>query len=222
MKIKWMGLAAFLITSDSGIKIINDPYEPGMDPFGYGHELHYGRITDSADVVTISHDHWDHNKVETVGGNPQIMREIGMKEIKGIKIRGIASFHDNVAGKELGPNVIFCFEIDGLKICHLGDLGHRLNKEQIAEVGSVDLLLTPVGGVFTVDASTATEIAEDLKAKVIIPMHYNHDKCNFPVAGVSEFLVGKKSVKHLGDSEIELHKKDLPKFPTVLVMNAAC
>ena len=88
MKIKGMGLASFLLTSDSGVRIINDPFEPGADPFGYGHELHYGRITDSADVVTVSHDHWDHNKVEAVQGNPQVLREPGETEIKGIKIKG--------------------------------------------------------------------------------------------------------------------------------------
>lgn len=222
MKIKWMGLASFLLKSDSGVRIINDPFEPGADPFGYGHELHYGRITDSADVLTVSHDHWDHNKVEAVQGNPQVLREPGETEIKGIKIKGIASLHDDVGGKERGANTIFCLEIDGLKICHLGDLGHQLSKEQLEEVGPVDVLLAPVGGVFTIDAKTATELARLLKAKIIIPMHYKHDKCNFPVAEVDDFLTGKVNVIQPTASEIELHKASLPKSATVFVMKAAC
>jgi L-ascorbate metabolism protein UlaG (beta-lactamase superfamily) len=222
LKIKWMGLASFLVTSDSGVKIINDPYEPGADPYGYGHELHYGRITDSADVVTVSHDHWDHNKVKAVKGNPKVLREPGEKEVKGIKIKGVASFHDEVGGKERGPNSIFCLEVDGIKVCHLGDLGHKLSKEQLEEIGPVDVLLAPVGGVFTIDAKTATELAGLLKAKIIIPMHYKHDKCNFPVAEVDDFLVGKKNVSQPDDIEIELHKGNLPKSTTVVVMKSAC
>jgi L-ascorbate metabolism protein UlaG (beta-lactamase superfamily) len=222
LKIKWMGLASFLITSESGVKIINDPYEPGADPYGHGHELHYGRITDSADIVTVSHDHWDHNKVKAVKGNPKVFREPGETEVKGIKINGVASFHDDVGGKERGPKSIFCLEVDGIKVCHLGDLGHKLSKEQLEEIGPVDVLLAPVGGVFTIDAKTATELAGLLKAKIIIPMHYKHDKCNFPVAEVDDFLVDKEKVSQPGASEIELHKGDLPKSATVVVLNAAC
>jgi L-ascorbate metabolism protein UlaG (beta-lactamase superfamily) len=217
-----MGLASFLITSDSGVKIINDPYEPGTDPHGYGHELLYGRITDSADIVTVSHDHWDHNRVEAVQGNPQVFREPGETEIKGIKIKGIASLHDDVGGKERGSNTIFCLDVDGVKICHLGDLGHQLSKEQLEEIGPVNVLLTPVGGVFTIDAKIATELARLLEAKIIIPMHYKHDKCTFPIAEVSEFLAGKGNVSQPDNIEIELHKENLPKSATVVVMKSAC
>ncbi len=217
-----MGLASFLITSGSGVKIINDPYEPGTDPHGYGHELLYCSITDSADIVTVSHEHWDHNKVEAVKGSPQVLREPGETEIKGIKIKGVASLHDDVGGKERGSNTIFCLEVDGINICHLGDLGHQLSKEQVKEVGPVDVLLSPVGGVFTIDAKTATELAALLKAKIIIPMHYRHDKCNFPVAKVDDFLADKENVSHPETSEIELHKADLPKYATVFVLKAAC
>jgi L-ascorbate metabolism protein UlaG (beta-lactamase superfamily) len=222
LKIKWLGLASFLITSDSGVRIINDPYEPGTDPHGYGHELLYGRITDSADIVTVSHEHWDHNKVETVKGSPRVLRQPGETEIKGIKIKGVASLHDDVGGKERGSNTIFCLEVDGVKVCHLGDLGHQLSKEQLGEIGPVDLLLAPVGGVFTIDAKTATELSGLVKAKIIIPMHYRHDKCNFPVAEVDEFITDKENVIQPDATEIELHKENLPKSPAVVVMKAAC
>jgi L-ascorbate metabolism protein UlaG (beta-lactamase superfamily) len=217
-----MGLASFLITSDMGVKIVNDPYEPGTDPYGYGHELLYGKIRGSADIVTVSHDHWDHNRVNAVQGNPQVFREPGETEIRGIKIKGIASLHDDVGGKELGSNTIFCLEVDEIKVCHLGDLGHQLSEKQLKEVGLVDVLLTPVGGVFTIDAKIATELARLLKAKIIIPMHYKHDKCTFPIAEVDEFLAGKENVSRPDNIEIELHKKNLPKSATLVVMKAAC
>lgn len=161
MKIKWLGLASFLITSDKGIKIITDPYETKGD-------LSYREIEESADIVTVSHDHFDHNNVAAIRDNPKIFRKIGKSDIEGIKFRGITCFHDNFEGKERGKNIISCFEVDGVKLCHLGDLGHQLSDEQISEIGPVDVLLVPVGGVFTIDAKVATELCYQLRPKIVI------------------------------------------------------
>ena len=214
MKIKWLGLASFLITSDSGTGIITDPYETSSD-------LSYGEIKESADIVTVSHEHFDHNNVTAVQGNPQILRKVGKADIERIRFRGIASFHDDVGGKERGKNTMFCFEVDGVKVCHLGDLGHQLSDEQVSEIGSVDVLLVPVGGIFTIDANVATKLCDRLKPKVIIPMHYRDGKCNFPIAGVDEFLRDKENVNRLDTSEIEPWSEELPAGTQIVVLKSA-
>lgn len=146
MKVQWLGHASFMITSDAGTKIITDPYTPGGP-------LAYGEIKESADIVTVSHEHFDHNNVASVGGNPEVVRGAGAKEVKGIGFNGIATYHDDTGGSQRGNNTIFCFEVDGVRVCHLGDLGHQLGDKEIADIGRVDIVLVPVGGNFTINAS---------------------------------------------------------------------
>ena len=212
MKIKWLGHASFLITSDSGVKIVTDPYAPDD-------RLRYGEINESADIVTVSHDHSDHGNVAAVKGNPKVVK--ANAEVKGIKLRGIAAFHDTAGGKDRGKNTIFCFEVDGVKVCHLGDLGHGLTAEQVAAVGSVDVLLLPVGGFYTIDAAVASRVAEQLKPKVVIPMHFKTNKCDFPITGVSEFLRGKKDIRQSDASEVEFRVGKLPSTTQIIVLKPA-
>lgn len=214
MKIKWLGHACFLITSDSGLKIITDPYiqESG---------LKYSAIDESADIVTVSHDHFDHNNVSAVKGNPEIVKGSGTRTVKGIQFRGIATYHDEAKGAQRGNNVVFCFSIDGIKVCHLGDLGHRLRKEEIAEIGAVDVLLVPVGGFFTIDARVASQVCEDLKPKVVIPMHFKTPKCDFPISQVDDFLAGKPNVKRLNSSEAGFKASELPQNIEIVVLQPA-
>ena len=134
MKIEWLGHACFLITSDSGAKIINDPYAY----LGLG--LKYDKIAESADVVTKSHGHGDHNAVGEVNGNPKIVGSAGKTQAAGIGITGVACYHDESQGSQRGDNIIFCFEIDGMRLCHLGDLGHMLSDKQVSDIGQVDVL----------------------------------------------------------------------------------
>jgi L-ascorbate metabolism protein UlaG (beta-lactamase superfamily) len=210
MKIKFLGHSAFLITSNAGIKIITDPYETGPD-------LIYGEITESADIVTISHEHGDHNNAAAVRGKPQVIRATA--EARGIKFRAIRAYHDDIGGRRHGNNTIFCFEVDGVNICHLGDIGHLLSPEQIAEMGRVDVLLVPVGGFFTIDAKVATRLCDQLKPGVIIPMHYRNEKALMPIAGVDEFLRGKNNVTRQGLSEVEL--KAVPAASQIIVLEPA-
>ena len=212
MKVKWLGHASFLITSGSGVKIVTDPYAPDE-------RLHYGEINESADIVTMSHDHFDHGNIAAVKGKPQGVR--GDTEIKGIKFRGIATAHDASGGKERGSNTIFCFEIDGVKVCHLGDLGHELTAGQAAQVGDVDVLLLPVGGFYTIDATVASRVAEQLKPRVIIPMHFKNSKCDFPIAGVEEFLRGQKDISQPDISEVEFKAGELPPATRIIVLKPA-
>jgi len=212
MKIKWLGHASFMITSDTGIKILTDPYVTGGD-------LRYGEIKESADIVTVSHNHTDHNNVAAVGGNPQVVK--GTARIKGIEFKGIPTYHDDAGGKKRGDNTMLCFEVDGVRVCHLGDLGHQLSDMQVAELGRIDILLIPVGGFYTIDAKVATEVCSRLKPKVIIPMHYKTDKCGFPIAGVDEFLRGKEGVSRLDASEVEFKPGELPASTQIIVLKSA-
>ena len=214
MKIKWLGHASFMITSDAGTKIITDPYVTGGN-------LNYGEIEESADIVTVSHEHGDHNNVAAVGGKPEVVRGTVPVEIKGIKFDGIPTYHDDAGGSKRGNNTAFCFEVDGIRVCHLGDLGHRLGNKEVAELGKVDILLTPVGGFFTIDAKVATEVCSKLAPKVIIPMHYKNDRCGFPISGVDEFLQGKEGVSRLDASEVELRQGELPATTQIIVLKPA-
>jgi len=212
MKIKWLGHASFMVTSETGIKIITDPYVTAEN-------LNYGEINESADIVTVSHEHGDHSNVSGVRGNPEAVR--GTAKVKGIEFKGIPTYHDDVGGKLRGKNTVFCFKVDGVRVCHLGDLGHQLSPQQIAELGSVDILLIPVGGFYTIDAKVAGQLCDRLKPKVIIPMHFKNDKCAFPIAGVDEFLKGKKGVSRLDTSEVDFKQGELPASTQIMVLKSA-
>jgi L-ascorbate metabolism protein UlaG (beta-lactamase superfamily) len=214
MEVKYLGHSAFVITSDEGVKIITDPYTPSSD-------LTYGEIRTTADVVTVSHDHFDHCNVAAVGGNPQVMRRAEIATAKGIRFKGVKSYHDNEGGRRAGNNVIFCFEVDGVRLCHLGDLGHLLDDKQLKEIGRVDILFIPVGGYYTIDAKTATKVCDQLKPRVIIPMHYRTAKGMPTIAGVDEFLHGKDRVKWLDTSQLEFKAGGLPGAGQIIVLKPA-
>ena len=214
MKIKWLGHASFLITSDTGVTIITDPYTTGGN-------LSYGEIEEKADIVTVSHEHGDHNNAAAVKGNPVLVNKAGATEVKGIKFTGIPTAHDNEGGKLRGNNLIFCLEMDGIKVCHLGDLGHQLNDKQAAELGKIGILIIPVGGYYTIDAEVASRVADKLSPGIIIPMHFKNAKCNFPITGVDDFLEGKTNVTRLGVSEVEFHKEHLPASTQIVVLEPA-
>jgi L-ascorbate metabolism protein UlaG (beta-lactamase superfamily) len=214
MKIKYLGHATFVITSNKGVNIITDPYETTPD-------LTYGEITESADIVTVSHKHFDHGNVAAVRGNPVVINRAGRSEAKGIEFNGIASYHDEAGGSLRGDNIIFCFELDGVRVCHLGDLGHRLDDKQLKEIGSVDVLLIPVGGVYTIDAKVATEVCDQLKPRVIIPMHYKTEKGLAGISGVEGFLNGKANVSRPDSSQAEFKPGELPATGQIIVLKPA-
>jgi L-ascorbate metabolism protein UlaG (beta-lactamase superfamily) len=216
MKIQWLGHASFLLTSESGTRIITDPYTPGA--FG----LDYAPIAAEADVVTVSHEHADHNDVAGVKGKPQIVRGAGTHEAKGIRFKGVATYHDTSTGSQRGENTLFCFAVDGVNVCHLGDLGHALDDRAVTEAGPVDVLLVPVGGNFTIDAAVANRVCDKLKPKIVIPMHFQNDRCpNFPVTGVDDFVALRSSVKRLDGSEVTVRKEELPATVETVVLRPA-
>lgn len=217
MKIKWYGHASFLITADSGTKIITDPYEPG----GYDGAISYGSPPDEADIVVVSHDHPDHNYVQGLKGSPQVVKGSGSHTVSGIVFRGISTYHDTSGGKDRGESTIFCFTVDAIRLCHLGDLGHPLNPKDIEEIGKVDVLMIPVGGYFTIDAEVATAVMGSLKPRLVIPMHFKTEKCDFPITSVDDFIGGKDNVTRLSTSEVELSKDTLPDSTEIQVLRFA-
>lgn len=216
MKLKWLGHAAFLITSEEGVKIVTDPFEPGI--FG----VNYGKMEEPADIVVVSHEHSDHNYVKGVPGSPRVIRGTGAHQVKGVEFMGIASYHDDSGGSQRGPNNIFCFTVDGIKLCHLGDLGHQLSDKQLAAIGEVDVLLTPMAGNFTLDAAGASRVIDQVKPRVVIPIHYQTDRCpTFPVSDVEPFLAGKTNVKRMDTSEVEFKRGQLPAATEIVVLKHA-
>jgi L-ascorbate metabolism protein UlaG (beta-lactamase superfamily) len=213
MKIKWLGHASFLITAADGTKIITDP-------FGDYPGLSYAPISEIADIVVLSHKHGDHigGKVK---GNYKMVTGAGVKRIGAIEFKGLDTYHDTSKGSQRGANIVFCFAVDGVRVCHLGDLGHQLSKAEVAEIGQVDVLMIPVGGFYTIDAATASAVCEQIKPRVILPMHYRNDKCSFPIADVEEFLRGKKNVKRTDSNEVELRAGQLPQTTEIIVLKHA-
>jgi L-ascorbate metabolism protein UlaG (beta-lactamase superfamily) len=217
MKLKYLGHASFLVTSADGIRLQFDPYQAG----GYEGQFRYGKFVDPADMVVISHNHRDHNDIAGVPGNPQEIKGVGTQTEQGITFHRVTAFHDNKAGGQRGEDIITVCEIDGVRLCHTGDLGHQLSIQQIEELGQIDVLCLPVGGYFTVDAEEATKVMESLAPRICIPMHYKTSKTDFPIAGVEDFLKGKAHVKRLGASEVEITQQALPQETEVWVLEPA-
>jgi L-ascorbate metabolism protein UlaG (beta-lactamase superfamily) len=213
MKIRYNGHSCFTVIADDGTIIVTDPYESG----GFGGGIGYLPVDVEPDIVTISHEtHGDHNY--TAGFKEGFVKVVGATTALGIDFRVLETFHDESQGSERGPNNIICFTVDGVTVCHLGDLGHRLSAEQIEALGAVDVMLAPIGGFYTIDANQATDIVERLRPKITIPMHYKTEKCGFPIAEVESFTKGKVNAKMIDSDEIELKADKLPGEPEILVL----
>ena len=209
--IKWLGHSCFLVSLNGVIKIVTDPFDASLG---------YPMPDVTADVCLISHDHFDHNYVSLVKGKPQVVKGTGEKEIKRIRFRGVASFHDDEHGSRRGGNTIFTWELGGMKFTHLGDLGTELSPSQVKEIGPVDILFVPTGGVFTIDAAGATKVVLSLEPRVAIPMHYQLPSIakSLRIAPVEEFLKGKDNVVKTGTSSVHFSQESLPKKTTIYVL----
>ncbi|WP_297417952.1 MBL fold metallo-hydrolase [Clostridium sp.] len=163
MKIKWFGQSCFMITSENGTKILMDPFNK---------MLGYKLPEIEANIVSTSHEHGDHNNIRAVKSTFIHINESGEFSKDGIEIKGVQTFHDKVSGTKRGKNIIYNFKVDGINICHCGDLGHTLNSNLMKEIGNVDILLLPVGGRATIDAIDAVTVMKQLNPIVVIPMHY--------------------------------------------------
>jgi L-ascorbate metabolism protein UlaG (beta-lactamase superfamily) len=206
--IRWLGHSCFYITSPNNTGILTDPC---------GEEVGYPPPGEPADIVTVSHNHHDHNAVHLVPGNPRVIREPGLYRVDGAVIEGIPSFHDDVRGKKRGKNVIFIITMDGLRVCHLGDLGEIPDKEAIARLGEIDVLLIPVGGTYTITAAQAYQVSKDIAPRIVIPMHYKTPALSFSLETSEAFTKYYDRVK--SKSELEVTPDRLPAETEVVVLN---
>ncbi|MDA1316836.1 MAG: MBL fold metallo-hydrolase [bacterium] len=174
MDIYYLGHSSFHLRSKDA-SVVTDPF----DPIYTG--LKFPPI--EADIVSISHDHKDHNYVEGIKGTPLVLTWPGEFEKNDVRVTGFATQHDGAEGSERGPNVMYKFEIEGLNILHCGDLGHLLSEETSSAVGEVDILMIPVGGVFTIPNAQIVKLINEIEAKIIIPMHYQQSNLNASIFG---------------------------------------
>jgi L-ascorbate metabolism protein UlaG (beta-lactamase superfamily) len=215
MDITSLGHASFKIRGKQAT-VVTDPYTSDMVG------LKFPRLV-TADIVTVSHDHEDHNAVDDVGETPFIVHAPGEYEVKGVSILGVATFHDEEKGAKRGRNTMYRIEVDGVSIVHAGDLGHTLSPEEVEKLNGVDILLIPVGGVYTIDAVQATKIVRDIEPAIVIPMHYLRDGMNKKEFGelspVSAFLthIGKEDVTP--QDKLTISKDKLPEEMQVVVLS---
>ncbi len=205
MKIRWLGHSAFVLTSGSGTKVLTDPYESGS----YEGAVGYKPITEKVQVVTSSHSHEDHYCLKGLPEGFECITDPGEHQAAGISIEGIKTYHDETEGKDRGRNIIYVIEVDGVRVCHMGDLGHELSPDQLAALGKVDVLLIPVGGFFTIGPKEAVSMMKELSPAVTIPMHFKTDVLGFPIKPVEDFLSLAGESERAGSTEIELKKDSL-------------
>jgi L-ascorbate metabolism protein UlaG (beta-lactamase superfamily) len=215
MTITWLGQSCFKIEEKikgETVTVLTDPYTKEV-----GFKLPKTR----ADIVTSSHDHFDHNNVGEVLGvdndKPVIFDRPGEYEVKGVFVTGIGSYHDKKKGEERGKSTMFKFDIDGTRILHLGDLGTALSDYQLERIENVDILLIPVGGKYTIDGKEAAEIVKQIDPRIVIPMHYKIKGLNVEVESAEKFI------KEMGNNaqtlpKFKIAKKDLPQEKTELVV----
>ncbi len=178
MDINWLGHSCFRLKGSQRV-VITDPYSP---------EIGYTLGKQSAAIITVSHQHPGHSFVAGISDNPRVIKGPGEYEVAGTLIIGLATFHDREEGRARGKNTVYVIQLDELSVCHLGDIGHPLTARQIEEIGNVDILLVPVGGMSTINATTAAEVVRQLEPRLVIPMHFKTPVVNKDLEPIDRFL----------------------------------
>jgi L-ascorbate metabolism protein UlaG (beta-lactamase superfamily) len=219
----WYGQSTFVLSTSTGLKALLDPASSST---GYNIPK-----LDGIDLVTVSHEHSDHNDVSLATGSPVVLRGLAAGDwakidqtVKSVRVRTVGVYHDDTQGSKRGKNAIFIFDVDGLRLAHLGDLGHPLSPEQIKDVGPVDVILIPVGGFYTIDAKATVEVVNQLNPKIVVPMHYKTADLAASLASVlapvDDFVKAmgdKATVAEVGQT-ITIEKSKLPANRTIMVM----
>src|SRR5262245_32510586 len=219
--LRWHGQSFFELESSKGTKVVFDPHAIEV----------YARPVVAPDLVLISHFHDDHTQIGVLDNarKPKIvwgLTAAGKKvdwnsvddKFKDIRYRTVASYHDTMQGMERGKNTIFCLEVDGMNVVFLGDLGHVLTEGQIKAIGKVDVLLIPVGGIYTLNGAEAKKVAEQLKpAKYVVPMHFG-TKVFDEVLPVDEFIEEQKNVKKYSGNKLDIESDYKPDTPQIAVL----
>ncbi|MBI3577228.1 MBL fold metallo-hydrolase [Candidatus Gottesmanbacteria bacterium] len=215
MDITYLGHSSFKLRSKT-VTVVTDPYDSHMVG------LTFPKHT-TADIVTVSHEHGDHNVISAIEGVPKVVAGPGEYEIAGVGIVGLGVYHDAEKGAVRGRNTIYRIELDGLSIVHVGDLGHALSAEEVESLDGVDILLVPVGGFYTIDAEGAAALVHEIEPRIVIPMHYNRPELDQKGFGsltpVSTFLkeMGKEDV--VPQSKLAITKDKLPEELQVVVLS---
>lgn len=193
MKLKWYGHSCFGLTFANGTTLITDPFDSTVG---------YPLCTARADAALTSHGHFDHSYVDSLAGEPTVLNAPGEYEVGGVRVTGVHSYHDPEQGKLRGENVIFVIEGDGLRIAHLGDLGHMPNAAQLAAIRGADLLLMPIGGTYTITTPQAVELIAQARPRTAVAMHFQNDHCRFPITDEKEFVRLTNAAYMPGELEI--------------------
>ncbi len=211
MLISYHGHSEFLIETASGLRILTDPFDPAI-PFPF-------RKT-SADIVTVSHAHHDHEHLDKVEGRPQVIREGGEHHPhKNIKVTGLPSWHDKEKGAKRGPNTIYLFQFEGLRLAHLGDLGDLPDEKVLEALEFLDLVFVPVGGTYTIDAKQAVELMARIRPRVIVPMHYKLGQQGLQaLSQLDSFLEAMLPLRPWVQPLLRFTQEDISQVPPLVVL----
>lgn len=212
MLIECIGHSCFYLTTKSGIRILIDPYDNtiGLRP-----------VKKEADIVLVTHDHYDHAYTKEIRGEYTLIDAPGSYELCGVKITGLSTYHDEEQGALRGTVTPYLIETEGIRILHMGDTGVMPEDSFFEAVGHVDVLMVPVGGVYTLDAQGALLLMERIEPNITIPMHYKINSLLMDIAGVHNFLTvaGREYDKaHLGECRFEITADSLKKRDRIIVM----
>ena len=215
MIIEYLGHSCFKLTESTGTCVVCDPYSE--ETVGYA----MPKVT--ADAVTVSHHHDDHDFIANVGGNPVIIDKESSFDLPGVEINSVKSFHDGNRGKKRGENVIFKFRMDGIDICHLGDLGEACSLDLIETILPVNVLLIPVGGNYTIDAEMAKEYVDRIMTEIVIPMHFRTKDSKIDIDKLDGFLnlFDGDCIEEKEESSLELSRSDLTEETKIIVLRRA-
>lgn len=209
MEIVWLGHACFRIRGRE-VAIVTDPCPPSTG---------YNIGKPSAAIITVSHAHPDHCYLKGVAGSPQVIDGPGEYEIEGVFITGIPTYHDARKGSARGKNVAFVLELEDVRVCHLGDLGHAPTAEQVEALSGVDILLVPVGGRTTIDGATAAEVVSLLEPRLVIPMHYRTATSTLQLDPLDRFLREMGIKDYQPQAKLSVSRSSLPHETQVVVLD---
>lgn len=216
MKITWLGHSSFLLEESTGTRIVTDPYHSYVG---------YDMPEVEADIVTVSHAHQDHNCTSNVKGNPTVLNRVGAYEIGGVHMLALRTHHDDKNGAVRGDNIVFKYRMDGVDVCHMGDIGEECNAMLVESLMPVNILLIPVGGNYTIDITEAKEYVDRIMPDVVIPMHFKTKDCELDIDKVNEFisLFDDENIVEVEGNTVEFDRADFDGEETkLLILDKLC
>jgi len=176
LDVTWLGQSCFRLRGKNAV-VVTDPFPPAVGP----------KLRLESNLVTVSHPHENHSHVASVK-DAYVIEGPGEYEVAGITVRGLPTYHDGQQGAEHGRNTVYVIELDDVRVCHLGDLGHSLDDRALETIGNVDVLLVPVGGGTSLDGAKAAEVVRQVEPRYVVPMHFGHPSLRTELAPVERFL----------------------------------